>query len=148
MSGPIAPLIPAIRMPAATSQPASSAPSRGPLPLPKLGVRRTSASVYGLSSVDNRGRLVDTRVMRELAWSPDLPLTWTAIRGALVVTPDTAGVSRLTPKGHVRIPAPLRHLCALTTGDRVLLATDPISSRLTIYPPATLDILLSDGAGL
>ena len=79
-------------------------------------------------------------------WSLDLALTLTATHQVLVIAPDSAGTFRLTSQGHVRIPAPLRHLCALTAGERVLLAADPISSRLTIYPPATLDTLLVDGA--
>ncbi|MEU4394023.1 hypothetical protein [Kribbella sp. NPDC023855] len=100
-----------------------------------------------MSAVDDRGRLADTRITRALAWSPGLALTWTVMRGVLLVTPDPAGDFHLTAKGHVRIPAPLRHHCALTPGDRVLMAADPSTSRLTIYPPATLDTLLADGAG-
>jgi hypothetical protein len=89
--------------------------------------------------------------MRQLAWSPDLALTLTATRQLLQVAPDPAGTfpPHLTgPCVHPCIPAPLRHLCALAPGERVLLAADPISSRLTIYPPATLDILLVDGGAL
>lgn len=84
MTAPDAPLIPALRMPASAIKSASP-PSRGPLPLPILAVRRASATIYGSSSIDNRGRLVDAHIMRQLAWLPDLALTLTATRRVLLI---------------------------------------------------------------
>jgi hypothetical protein len=37
----------------------------------------------------------------------------------------------------------MRHRCALSTGNRVLLAADLRSSQLAIYPPAALDTALA-----
>jgi hypothetical protein len=145
MSAHVAPLVPPRRdLNSATKQPAD-APRRTALPLPALAIRRTSTAIYGLSTIDNRGRLVDTRLMRALAWAPDLRLAITAARGVLIVTPEVIGTLRVTSQGHLRIPAPLRHLCALTSGDRVFLATDSTRTRLQVYSPAALDILLADG---
>ncbi|MGZ0147947.1 hypothetical protein ACXJJ3_12830 [Kribbella sp. WER1] len=107
---------------------------------------RTSNLVYGLSAVDNRGRIVDRPIMRALDWPPLLALSITEADGALTMTPDPTGPYGVTSQGNVRIPAPLRHRCALAAGDRVLLAADPESSRLTIYPPAALDLLLGGEA--
>jgi hypothetical protein len=137
--------VPAIRPPVSATKPVLNAPSRGPFPLPRLAVRRTSAVLYGVSTIDNRGRLVDARLMRELAWPPGLALTVAEARGILHITPDAAGTLHITSQGHVRIPAPLRHLCALTPGERVLLAADPDQCRLTVFPPAVLDTLLANG---
>lgn len=136
MSAPVAPPVPALRLPAFTVKSAPATPARAPLPLPTLAVRRTSATVYGSSSIDHSGRLSNARIMRQLAWSADLALTWTAGPQVLLITPDPAGTFHLTTHGHVCIPAPLQHLCALRPGDRVVLAADPIAARLTIYPPA------------
>jgi hypothetical protein len=84
--------------------------------------------------------------MRALTWAPDLRLAITATRGVLIITPDATGTLRLTSLGHLRIPAPLRHLCALIPGDRVFLATDPTRTRLQVYSPTALDTLLAHGA--
>ena len=75
--------VPAIRTPVSAAKPALTVPSRGPFPLPRLAVRRTSAVLYGVSTIDNRGRLVDARLMRELAWPPGLALTIAEERGLL-----------------------------------------------------------------
>ncbi|MDX2972167.1 hypothetical protein [Kribbella solani] len=148
MSATVAALVPPVR-PAASLVPSVVVASpRGPLPLATLGMRRTSDLVYGLSSIDNRGRVVDSKVMRQLDWPPGLPLAFSHADGRLTVTPDTspgAGRLRVTTQGHLRIPAPLRHLCALVAGDRVLLAADTARSLVTVFPPATLDRLLSGG---
>jgi bifunctional DNA-binding transcriptional regulator/antitoxin component of YhaV-PrlF toxin-antitoxin module len=111
-------------------------------------MRRTSGVIYGLSSIDSRGRVVDSKVMRQLGWAPGLALVFSEADGRLIVTPDAsadAGRFRVTTQGHLRIPAPLRHLCALMAGDRVLLAAEPARARVTVYPPATLDRLLCGG---
>jgi len=49
----------------------------------------------------------------------------------------------VTRDGHVRLPAEVRHRCGLATGDRVLMAADPRSGQLVIYPPATVDAMLA-----
>jgi hypothetical protein len=116
---------------------------RGPLPLPSLISRRTSTVVYGLSALDDRGRVADRVVMRALGWSAGLRLDIYETAGVLTVTTDPDGGYQVTNQGHLRLPAPLRHRCGLEAGDRVLLAADPDRSRLAIYPPAALDTLLS-----
>lgn len=115
---------------------------RGPLPLPSLISRRTSTVVYGLSALDDRGRLADRVVMRALGWSAGLRLDIGEKAGILTVLTAPDGAYQVTNQGHLRLPAPLRHKCGLQAGDRVLLATDPERSRLTIYPPAALDNFL------
>ena len=111
---------------------------RGPLPLPTLLPRRTSTVVYGVSAVDDRGRVV----MRALGWSAGLRLDIHETAGVLTVAIDPDGGYQVTNQGHLRLPAPLRHRCGLKAGDRVLLAADPDRSRMAIYPPAALDPLL------
>ena len=117
--------------------------ARVPLPLPDLPLQRTSAVVYGASAVDDRGRVADRVVLRTLGWAAGHRLDIRESDGTLTVVPDPAGGDQVTGQGHLRIPAALRHRCALRTGDRVLLAADPHRSRLTIYPPAALDTALA-----
>jgi hypothetical protein len=115
---------------------------RGPLPLPILIPRRRSTVVYGLSAVDDRGRVADRVVMRALGWSVGLRLDIRVAAGVLTVFTDSEGLYQVTSQGHLRLPASLRHRCGLNAGDRVLLAADSQRSRLVVYPPAALDIIL------
>jgi hypothetical protein len=115
---------------------------RMPLPLPSLISRRTSTVVYGLSALDDRGRVADRVVMRALGWSAGLRLDIHETAGVLTALKAPDGAYQLTNQGHLRLPAPLRHRCGLAAGDRVLLAADPDRSWLAIYPPAALDNFL------
>jgi bifunctional DNA-binding transcriptional regulator/antitoxin component of YhaV-PrlF toxin-antitoxin module len=49
----------------------------------------------------------------------------------------------VTPRGHLRLPAPVRHWCGLTPGSRVLLVAEPDESRLVIHPPTSLDEMIA-----
>ena len=86
-------------------------------------------------------------MLRALGWSAGLRLAISETGGVLTVHTDPAGDHQVTNQGHLRIPAPLRHRCALAPGDRVLLAADPDHSRLAIYPPAALDHALTQPGG-
>lgn len=143
--------------------PPTAAPGRGPgsgdtagtvlrrsaLPLPALplpGLSPASAAsdprpgkVYGLSAVDDRGRLADRVVWRALGWTPGTRLQIRVAGGLVVVDADPGGAFAVTRQGHVRIPATIRHWCGLAGGDRLLLAADPTLDRLVVYPPAALD---------
>ncbi|MGH3823882.1 MAG: AbrB/MazE/SpoVT family DNA-binding domain-containing protein [Pseudonocardiaceae bacterium] len=143
-AGVIAPVVPPV-LPASGRAVAPSVVAlvRGPLPLPTLTPRRTSTVVYGLSALDDRGRIADRVVMRALGWSAGLRLDIHETGGVLAIFADPKGVYQVTSQGHLRLPAAPRHRCGLQTGDRVLLAADPQRSRLAVYPPAALDTLLS-----
>lgn len=120
--------------------------ARRSLPLPSLIPRRTMAVVYGLSALDDRGRLADRTIMRALGWSAGLRLDIGENSGLLVIRPHDHGECHVTTQGHLRVPAPLRHRCGLHTGDRVLLAADPHQNRLVLYPPAALDAFIAGQA--
>lgn len=97
MSAHVAPLVPPRRDLNSATKQSAGAPTRTALPLPALAIRRTSTAVYGLSSIDNRGRLADSKIMRALAWTPDLQVAITATHGVLIITPDvTASLLRST----------------------------------------------------
>jgi hypothetical protein len=108
-----------------------------------LIARRSSTVVYGLSALDDRGRVADRVVMRTLGWSAGLRLDIHETAGVLTALTAPDGAYQVTNQGHLRLPAPLRHRCGLQAGDRVLLAADPDQSRLAIYPPAVLGTLIT-----
>jgi hypothetical protein len=95
--------------------------------------------VYGLSAVDDRGRLADRVVWRALGWTPGTRLQIRAAGGLVVVDADPGGAFAVTRQGHVRIPATIRHWYGLAAGDRLLLAADPALGQLVVYPPVALD---------
>lgn len=148
MSAPaISPVVPPL-LPRSSGRVAAGGSSglslvRAPLPLPSLISRRTSRLVYGLAALDDRGRVADRVVMRALAWHARQRLAIEETGGVLTVRPDPDGDQQVTGQGHLRLPAALRHRCALAAGDRVLLAADPGRSRLAVYPPAALDTALA-----
>lgn len=137
--GPVVPPVLSPHRPVAGGEPS---PARRTVPLPTLIAQRTSPIVYGLAALDCHGRIADRTVMHALRWSAGLRLHVCEHQGVLTASPDPSGPVAVVRPGHFRLPAPLRHRCSLKTGDRVLLAADPAQSRLTIYPPATLDNLL------
>jgi hypothetical protein len=119
---------------------------RAALPLPGLSPALATAEaddrprrVYGLSAVDDRGRLADRVVWRALGWTPGTRLQIRTSGGLVVVEAAPGGAFAVTRQGHVRIPATIRHWCGLAGGDRLLLAADPALGRLVVYPPAALD---------
>jgi hypothetical protein len=112
-----------------------------------LVCRRSSARVYGLAAVDDRGRVADRVVMRALGWPAGQRLAIDETCGVLTAHTDPYGAYQITGQGNLRLPAPLRHRCGLAPGDRVLLAADPERSRLHVYPPAALDNALAHFTG-
>jgi hypothetical protein len=70
---------------------------------------------------------------------------WLAIReagGLVLVRADRGGVFAVIGRGHVRLPAVVRHRCGLAAGDRVLLTADPGEGLLVVHPPAVLDVMV------
>jgi hypothetical protein len=119
--------------------------ARRRLPLGQLSTGRIGTAVYGMTALDSHGRIADRAVLRALDWTPGVRLD-IATRDLVTMrvhADGVAGGSGVTPQGHVRLPAPVRHLCGLRAGDRVLLAAEPSAGVLRVFPPATVDALLS-----
>ena len=136
--------------------------ARGPLPLAQVPAPRAGTAVYGVSALDCHGRIADRVVLGALGWTPGTRLEITGDRRTITVRADTEDQtgaqtnarvtaraaarvirSRVTPQGHVRLPAEVRHACGMAAGDRVLLIADPAAGVLRVVSPATLDDLVS-----
>lgn len=122
--------------------------SRRPLPLAAIPIAptpRTCTIDYGMSTMDSRGRIISDHVIAAvLRWVPGTTLTAAPTEDhGLVVRPDPGGGEmQVTPSGHLRLPAAIRHHCHLRAGDRLLLVADPDASELRLYPPTVLDDLI------
>jgi len=104
---------------------------------------RTRSTVYGLAAVDDRGRLADHTVVRTLGWPAGTRLDVRVAGGLILVTAGDHGVSTVTVRGHVRLPAAVWRGCGIETADRVLLAAEPADGLLVVCPLAALDAMLT-----
>jgi hypothetical protein len=106
-----------------------------------IGRVETSA-VVGVTALDADGRIADRVVMGALGWRPGTRVRVALAGGSLMVTADSAGQREVSGRGHLHLPAPMRHACALTAGDRVLLVAVPSRGVLAVHPPAALGALI------
>lgn len=111
--------------------------------VPRLAPSRHQTSVYGLAAVDDRGKIAIQYLLRPLGWEPGTRVTIGEHGGFVLVTADSASPTQVLPRGHLRLPAPVRHWCGLGAGSRVLLVADPTHRRLVIHPPTSLDAMVT-----
>ncbi|MFI5843920.1 hypothetical protein ACIA8K_29900 [Catenuloplanes sp. NPDC051500] len=112
---------------------------RKALPLARLQARRSGRLVYGLATLDMKGRVADRVLMRELGWEPGTRLDMRERGALLFITEDEAGVFSVRRDGRLVLPAGVRRWAGLSAGSRVLLVADPKIGRLVIHPPVALD---------
>ncbi len=144
VTGAIAPILPGLPRAVLRADPLPGPMrSRRPLPLAAVPVPRACPIGYGMSAVDDRGRVSDRILTEVLGWTAGTTLSAVAAPdGLIVVRPDSEGRLRVTPGGSFRLPAATRHRGRLRAGDRILLVADPERGELRLFPPATLDVLL------
>lgn len=139
----VAPVIPSAtghdRVPGSGAPGAASARK---IPVPELPELRKGSAVYGLATLDHRGRIADLSTVRVMGWSRHTRLDIREHGGLLLVSASPQGVFSLTTQGHVRLPTTVRRWCGLDTGDRVLLMAEPGAGLLVVHPPAALDAMV------
>lgn len=145
MSGRLVPaLVPSLALPARPDVPDSRRPGgHCPLPMSRLRSVRDGSTVYGLTTVDNRGRVADQHVARALGWRPGDPLCIRVIHDLIMVVAAADGPVAVSTQGRVHLPAAARHACGITPGERVLLAAEPADGVLVVHPLAALDAMVS-----
>ncbi|WP_344928116.1 AbrB/MazE/SpoVT family DNA-binding domain-containing protein [Saccharopolyspora gregorii] len=83
-------------------------------------------------------------MLRSLGWTAGQRLDIRAVEGSVMVACREDGVFFLTSQGHLRLPAVVRHWCALRPGQRVLLAAEPDHDALAVHTMPVLDSLLTE----
>ena len=81
--------------------------------------------------------------MTALGWAAGCRLDIRENGGLILVRANWQGVFNITSQGHLRLPATVRHWCALVPGDRVMLAANPADGLLVVHPPAALDAMIT-----
>ncbi|WP_344412148.1 hypothetical protein [Amycolatopsis minnesotensis] len=97
---------------------------------------------FVVTTIDSRGRLADRSPLRVLGWTPDCTITITALGRAVIVVTRSAGPDAVTRQGHLRLPAPIRHVCRLNTGARLLVAASLDRDLLAVYPGSSVEASL------
>ena len=115
------------------------------VPLPELAPSTGPvAQACSVASVDARGRISDRSVVRSLGWRAGQRLQIRAVAGSVLVARRDDGVFSLTSQGYLRLPATVRHWCALSPGDRVLVVAEPARDAVAVHTMPTLHALLVD----
>jgi hypothetical protein len=152
-------IIPGIALGVAPAGASVSGPEPGSVPLRPQAVdlRRTQAPgpgalgatrspglrIYGISSMDAYGRVIDKGLFQLLRWEPGTRVrVGVDARHRVVVAARRDGETVINPKGMVLIPARIRRWCRLGRRERVLLVAVPSMSALVITGLEALDALL------
>ncbi|SDZ21939.1 hypothetical protein SAMN05444365_107135 [Micromonospora pattaloongensis] len=117
--------------------------------LPTLLPAASSEAAYGLSRVDDHGRLRDAKVFAEMGWTPGTAIALTlTTEGHLLLAQaaeapaGSAVVVALDSKGRLSIPLALREALFATAGSPVLLRADIDGGTATVYSQSALDRVL------
>ncbi|WP_433261637.1 hypothetical protein ACQPZF_27375 [Actinosynnema sp. CS-041913] len=109
----------------------------------RVDLGRDSGLVVASSTIDHSGRVPAARLLNALGWHIGLP-TRARLRGdAIVVEPDSDSPHRIDSRRQAFVPAGLRALAGITTGDRVLLTASPATDTLIVHPGSVLRLLVS-----
>jgi hypothetical protein len=113
------------------------------LPLAPLLPPMPAPSLYcALTPIDDRGRLADRSPIRALGWPPGQAITISVVQETVIVVSQPTGAESITRQGHLRLPARVRHICRLTSGDRLLMAAAPGPGILVGYTMPSLESIL------
>ncbi len=114
----------------------------GGLPLAPLFPPMSSPSLYcAVTPIDDRGRLADRSPIRAVGWSPGQPVTISVTHESIVIV-RPGGPESITWQGHLRLPARIRHMCRVSSGDRVLVVISPVTDLIVVYPMVSLGAIL------
>ena len=113
------------------------------LPLAPLLLPMPPPSLYcALTPIDDRGRLANRSPIRAVGWPPGQSITISIVRQAVVVISQSNGTDFITRQGHLRLPARVRRICRLTSGDRLFIAAAPACGVLIGYTMPLLESIL------
>jgi hypothetical protein len=122
-------------------------PRPQPPPLPTLPVQRSSAgpaiAALDIARLDRSGRVSARSLLDQLGWRPGHRLRIDAIDRALLIWPAASGATLVGARGDLALPAAVRQMCAIDTGDLVVLAADLRCGVLVVHPAATVAQLLT-----
>jgi hypothetical protein len=120
----------------ATMSLGGTAPPRLPIPV-LVDAGSPVEARHVVTPVDRDGRLADRSLLTFLGWSPGVEIALRVEPGPIVIARPGAGVW-VDRRGHLHLPAAMRHSFGIAPGDRVLLAADQRAGELLIIPGRVL----------
>lgn len=118
-------------------------PLRAGLPLPAFLPPVSPSELFcTVTPIDDRGRLADRSPICAAGWAPGQPVTISIANDHRLVLVRPDGPQTITRHGHLRLPAPVRHACGLSAGDRLLVTVTATPPLLTVYPMAEVEAIL------
>ena len=121
----------------------STAPGRQNIALPKLPKRRSCANAYDYAAVDKCGRIVAPNAIAALGWQPGMLLSVSELGGLILFKGDGHTNSRLTRRGHLKVPFPIVRWYGLESGARMFVVAEPNDVRIVIHPPLAIDAMVA-----
>ncbi|MEU7925064.1 hypothetical protein [Micromonospora sp. NPDC049107] len=118
--------------------------ARQPLPLVELfSGSRDRTSFTATSSIDDRGTLTDRAAVKELGWAPGTTVSISTLPEAGIVIIRRSGSDAVSGRGHLRLPARVRHRLRLSAGDRLLLLALVHDDILLAYLASAIDRMVT-----
>lgn len=111
--------------------------------MPPIAAPRKRSWIYAVVSLDDRGRIAARALLQRLAWVPGTTVTVREVSDLVVVAADPSGPATVSPQGHLRLPARLRHRCGLVAGTQLLLVADATVGRMLIHPQVAVDVMVA-----
>lgn len=110
---------------------------------------RPTSAFYTVRPIDNNSRVQSQGIVDLVRWAPGVRVWWQYRDGLILATrlehgaADIPGeTTSVSPKGHLRIPARVRHAARLAIGDRVLVSGGLVPDIVVVLPMLTLDEVL------
>ncbi|WP_327010747.1 hypothetical protein OHA72_27815 [Dactylosporangium sp. NBC_01737] len=123
-------------------------PRPAPAPLPTLPAVPSGAApvvpTLDIARLDRSGRVSARSLLDHLGWRPGQRLGVDVIHGAILIWPATDGQPLVGARGDLALPVAVRQMCAIRTGDLVVLAAERTHDLLIVHPAATVARLLAD----
>lgn len=127
----------------AVALPGATARDMVELPLASMRRHRPNPARYLLRPVDTHGQIMDRGLVVSRGWEPGDRLGWRISGGIAVLSPSANGSATVTRKGHLRLPAELRHLVGAEIGTRVLMVAPTAMPSLLLVPMYVLDDMVA-----
>ncbi|GAA2397134.1 AbrB/MazE/SpoVT family DNA-binding domain-containing protein [Dactylosporangium salmoneum] len=114
------------------------------LPMPALPeLSQADVGYWLITTLDDAGRLANRSPVRALGWTAGQRLQASVHPAIGYVSRADTGPLAVAARGHVRLPAAMRHRLGLACGDRVLVAVRLEQDALVVYPLPIVASLLT-----
>ncbi|GLL02156.1 hypothetical protein [Dactylosporangium matsuzakiense] len=123
-------------------------PRPEPAPLPTLPASSSpwqeSLPALDIARLDRSGRVSARSLLDALGWRPGHRLRIDVNHSTVLIRAEADGRHSIGARGDLALPVAVRQMCAINTGDMVVLAAEPAHDLLILHPAATVARLLAD----